>query len=152
MRAAPPLALALGSGRPERAAVAVLAGASAACATAWALWHAATQGVLAWWPAMVAVPAAAALAAGLAWRLVRPLQGGLCWNGRAWQWQQAAVQVEPAIDLGRWLLLRLHLPAGAVRWVGLGRAQVGAANWHALRATLYAAGPGQGSTAEASAP
>ena len=143
MRAAPPLALALGSGRPERAVVAGLVATSVATGLGWALWHGVAQQAMAWWPAAWLPLLAGLAAAALAWRLCRPVQGQLVWDSRAWRLEPAGtvLSLEPAIDLGGWMLLRLAPAQGRGLWIGLSRAQVGAAHWHALRATVYSGQP-----------
>ena len=112
----------------------------------------------AWWAAAVPAPLAAAsclfsivLAAAL-WRTELQREPHvLHWDGQAWHWAAAQVpadrrcagRIEVALDLGRWMLLRL-LPADdsasrsgwlPVQAAGLER------SWHALRCALYSPTP-----------
>lgn len=77
----------------------------------------------------------------MAWRLVPVPQGALVWDGVQWRLGGQACDVTPAIDAGRWLLLRLT-PQGArrSRWAGLGARTAGLA-WHGFRCAVYCPRP-----------
>jgi hypothetical protein len=100
------------------------------------------------------VPVCVAVCAGL-WvdRCWRPAPIELGWDGAAWQCRLAssddrllrACPVRPAVqlDLGPWMLLRLHRLAaecrtGCPRWVAVSRRGAGTA-WTGLRVALYCA-------------
>jgi hypothetical protein len=110
--APPPVELELGRALGERAFEAALYALAAAVLAAWASarWsETGSAGALGW---VVAV-AAAALAAGLSWRLgpERPQRlrwDGQCWrlDDRAWGWIGEAGRLSVMMDLGNWMLFR----------------------------------------------
>lgn len=63
----------------------------------------------------------------------------LQWNGNGWQLEEQAVALRLMLDLGRFVLLRMQQPQGAVRWLGVSRGEAGPA-WHALRVALLSHG------------
>jgi hypothetical protein len=142
MRAAPPVEAALGSGRAERMLITLLHGLAGALLAVWSALHAE-------WPVGTLVLAAAlmaALLAGMGAMLARrtlPVSPGqLRWDGQAWS-MVAAAGVQPlqrlvvALDLGIWVLLRLHPVHGRTAWrvSGAGSARTA---WHGLRLALAA--------------
>lgn len=154
MRAPPPFEMDCRETAPWRAAQAALWALAGACLGAWGVTAldaldgplaAALQGPA---PALAGVLALTAAAAGLGWRLARPLRAHLAWTGREWvagfapQPAAGPAQVRLMIDLGGWLLLRVRVPGvpggpgGRARWLGVARAAAGA-DWHLLRAALY---------------
>ena len=132
MRRTPPVVVQLAPQPAVQALVALIAALAAGGLAAWGLGHHAQA-----WPALLAVP----LAAAWAWReaAVRPRR--LRWDGQAWwlaeppRHEEAAVQLAVLIDLDTWLLLRA---SPGPHWLPLARRQQ-AAQWGALRATLFAA-------------
>ncbi|MFT7721758.1 MAG: hypothetical protein QM788_02845 [Roseateles sp.] len=137
-RRTPPVVVRLAPQPAVQAVVALLAAMTAGGLAAWALGHQPQA-----WPALLAVPAAAAWA----WRAAAVGPRRLRWDGQAW-WlghphrddDETAVQLTVLIDLDAWLLLRA-MPGP--RWLPLSRHQQ-AAQWTALRATLFAAPPSPG--------
>ncbi|QPF72759.1 hypothetical protein G8A07_07310 [Roseateles sp. DAIF2] len=134
MRGATALVAALG-------AAALLAALNSHSRVADAAWLPAS----AWWGLTLLGPP---LAAGLGWRLARHAPLRLRWDGRAW-WlrspegaaDERPLRLTVAIDLGTWLLLRLHAARGPLwppRYLALARAAHPAA-WPGLRATLFTA-------------
>ncbi len=152
MRAAPPTECRLAGCHRERWLIVAL--------------YAATGAVLAWWLAglltgrgalpaagaasLSALPFASALLGGwLARRLLPADPGRLRWDGALW-WLVADAtggylappdmpvrEVSLRLDLGPWLLLRLHTGADTLRWAVLEQADNGA-DWHALLVALAA--------------
>ena len=145
MNAAPPFELTLCASVAERSLIALLAAATGAALAAW-VWshvdaHSAFGGHAAWtW--FVAV-GSAGVGAWIGWLTAAPRPCTLRWHQHRWTWieAQSSVEcvgtVEPRIDLGNWMLLALRSPEGAVRWAAIGQQRAGA-DWHALRATLFA--------------
>jgi len=144
MRAAPPVEAVLSAGRVERMLITLLHGCAGALLAAWLALHAELRLLSPW---LLAVLAAAVLMAGLGhWLALRALPhqpGRLRWDGQVWRCiagpaDQALQRLVVALDLGIWVLLRLH-PAdrGAPVWrvASVGSA---AAAWHGLRVALAA--------------
>lgn len=142
MRAAPPVEAALGSGQAERMLITLLHGLAGALLAVWSALHAE-------WPVGALVLTAglvATLLAGVGAVLARrtlPVSAGqLRWDGQAWSLVSTA-DVQPlqrlvvALDLGTWVLLRLHLIDGGTAWrvTGAGSARTA---WHGLRLALVA--------------
>ncbi len=132
MRRTPPVLLQLQPEPAAQAAVAVIAALTSAGLAAWALSHHAAA-----WPALLLVP----LAALWAWRSAAARPRRLRWDGQAW-WlaagaadEETAVQLAVVMDLDAWLLLQAR-PGPC--WLALSRRRH-AAQWTALRATLFAA-------------
>jgi hypothetical protein len=103
---------------------------------------AAASGALAWWGArsgawLAALPLIAVVIACAA-SLLRVPRGVLRFDGRLWSWRGSPVAVQAPIDLGGWMLLRLH-GANTV-WLPVGAADAGDA-WHAFRAAVYCPAP-----------
>ena len=147
MRAAPPVAAPVGDGRPERVLITLLYALTGAVLAAWA-------GAMVDLPddRLVTVPMtlAGALLGLLVGRPVarRLLPGDLAqlaWDGRAWAVRsaggadpgQAVASLAVVLDLGPWLLLKLGVAPGQVRWLVLHQRQAGKA-WHLLRVALRA--------------
>lgn len=132
MRRTPPLAVEL---QPQPAVQAVVASIAALASGGLAAWAFSHHPAL--WPFGLAVPVAAAWA----WRQAAVQPRRLRWDGQAWWLADAAdtgetgVQLAVLIDLDHWLLLRA---TPGPRWLPLSRERQ-AAQWRALRATLFAA-------------
>jgi hypothetical protein len=105
-----------------RTAVALLHGLAAAAVLAWAL--------APMWAVL------GLLVAGLVWRVAATPSPRLVWDGRAWQLDGAEAQPAIALDLGGWILIRVHA-AGRRHWLPLSPA-ADPAGWVALRAALHA--------------
>jgi hypothetical protein len=93
--------------------------------------------------AAIGLAAVLGLGAGMlaAWRLQRAHSpSDLNWNGSQWQWQELAGDVQVALDLGAWMLLRFDPVRGRRRWIAASRASA-VGPWAALRAALYARRP-----------
>ena len=151
MRAAPAVRASLDGARPERVTIALLHMLSAAALSAWV----GGNFELTPEPALVAACGLWLLAAwALGWRLARSALPGdavhLQWDGQAWQLglrppaglaalptPVALARLVVALDLGHWVLLRLHPAAGGQRWQ-VARAARAGADWHGLRVALAA--------------
>ena len=148
MRAAPAFELDVTPGRSERVALALLGGLCAAVVGAW-VWSLvdaaagpAGRGATAW----VAVSlGTAVLGLWLGWMLSPRSPGTLAWRQGHWTLclpaaAPCAGAVQAKLDLGAWMLMRFR-PAdgGRARWLAVSNSAAGPA-WHALRATLFAAG------------
>lgn len=133
MRRTPPVALVVQPQPAVQAVVAFIVALAMAGLAALATSHQPRA-----WPALLAVPVAAAWA----WREAAALPRRLRWDGEAW-WlaepghggDETAVQLAVLIDLDRWLLLRA---SPRPRWLALAHHQH-AAHWGTLRATLFSA-------------
>jgi hypothetical protein len=132
MRRTPPVVVQL---QPQWWLQAVVAGVAALATAGLAAWG--VSHLDAFWPAWLAVPVAVVYA----WRAAAVLPRRLRWDGQAW-WlaepgrdDESAVQLAVLIDLDAWLLLRA---TPGPRWLPLARRQQ-AAQWGALRATLFSA-------------
>jgi hypothetical protein len=119
-------------------ALRVLTPAAAAGALAmWGLGHAGAP------PAalLTVVPATMLAAAVVAWRRTAPVAVTMSWDGVAWVADGTPGRLDVMLDLGPWLLLRLHpLPAGPARWIAVAASEAGAA-LHGLRAAVYCRPP-----------
>lgn len=137
MRAAPAVQLVIGPDRGWRCAVALLGAAAAASLAAWMVEQA---GIAPIGQALAA--AVAAMTGALASRRFLPSPAGrLAWDGTQWIWRGVDGDLQVAIDLGPWLLLRfVPWQGGRVAWLPVGRAAAGAA-WHPLRAAVYCRRP-----------
>jgi hypothetical protein len=136
VHAAPPVSVRLRCGAEWPAVVGVTAAAAAANVTAWvALWMHLDQAL------PLAALAAVLAGAGVAvWARRATLSGELAWDGAQWRWRGAPGQVQPALDLGGWMLLRFAPREGHVNWLVASRARA-EGPWAALRAALYARRP-----------
>jgi len=132
MRAPPAVAVRCTGGWPWRLLNIALPTLAAGVAAAWALLHVEAP-----------VAPAAAVATGvllLAWRLSRPRERLLQWDGQRWTVDGLPGRLQLMIDLGPLLLLRLHPEQGRGPWLAVTAAEAGAA-WHALRAAVYSRPP-----------
>ena len=96
---------------------------------------AAAAGAVGFWQARYALPANAAYLGwdGAGWTLgLHPAAGG-----KAAPAETPLAAVVVALDLGAWLLLRLHPAAGPCRWQAA-RADASGTDWHGLRLALQA--------------
>jgi hypothetical protein len=154
MRAAPPVDAALADGRFERMLITLLHAGVGGLLAAWLGLHAV-------WPAqalllasLLAAIAMAVLGAQLACRALSPLPGQLRWDGRRWhsvspQGDRPLARLVVALDLGTWVLLKLH-PAGGRGFWRVASAAGAQAAWHGLRVALAAhAGAAQPATDKA---
>ena len=129
MRAPPAVAVRCTGGWPWRLLNVALPALAAGVATAWLLLH------LDMSPLLALIAGLTALL--LAWRLSRPRQRLLQWDGQRWTADAVPGRLQLMIDAGPWLLLRLHTAPGAALWLAVSAAEAGAA-WHGLRAAVYA--------------
>ena len=135
MRAAPPVSVEATGGIAWRVVRTLLPALAAVVTLAWGLGHAAPQtsaAVFAFAAASVALVVAVP-----AWRSYPPHSVALRWDGQWWSADGSAGRLDVAMDLGGWLLLRLHPADGArPRWIAVTATEVGLA-LHGLRAALY---------------
>jgi hypothetical protein len=151
MRAAPAVRAALDGAVPEQRLIAGLHLLAGAVLAAWA-WGHSELGLT--WPLALALVAWLVASARLGLRLARSALPGdgafLQWDGAGWclglhgPVPSATAPAELrlsglvlALDLGPWVLLRLHPAAGGRRWQVARAACVGA-DWHGLRLALAA--------------
>jgi hypothetical protein len=134
VHAAPPVRVSLGRSVGWVAFVSTCVGLAAANLAAWVL---------------VRHEAAVALALGLglvaavltAWAMQRsPVPTDLSWNGSEWQCAGSNGQVQVALDLDAWMLLRFDPDQGKRRWIAASRRSA-RGPWPALRAALHARRP-----------
>jgi hypothetical protein len=132
MRAPPAVAVCCTGGWPWRLLNTALPALASGVAAAWVLLR---------FDAPVA-PAAVVAAAVLlgAWRLSRPRPRLLQWDGQRWTADGLPGRLQLMLDLGGFLLLRLHPAAGRGTWLAVTAAEAGAA-WHGLRAAVYSRPP-----------
>lgn len=149
MQAAPAVSASLDGGRLERVLIALLHALTGAALLAW------VQGLAELAMSWLGWIAAAALVAATAWLgavLARSALPGnalwLRWDAQVWTLvlrpsgnysgaELVLTRLEVALDLGSWLLLRIHPAAGGVRWQVARASSVGSA-WHGLRVALMA--------------
>jgi hypothetical protein len=134
VHAAPPVRVSLGRSVGWVAFVAACAGIATANLAAWVLLRNEA-------PVAIALVLGLVAAAFAAWRMQcshRPAD--LVWSGSQWQWQGLAGDVQVALDLGPWMLLRFQPLVGRRCWIAASRASA-AGPWAALRAALYARRP-----------
>ena len=141
MRASPAFQCVLNRFGVWRTAVAALAGTSVALLLVW-LWARGEPppllGLVAWIGAVLAVPALAA-------SLMRMPPVTLRWDGQQWWVDANAGEIDVALDLGGWMLLRFR-PVSAARrersrrWLPVQRPGL-EAHWHALRCAVYSPRP-----------
>jgi hypothetical protein len=134
VHAAPPVRVSVGRSAGWIAFVCLCIGFAAANLAAWVLVRNEAHVAV----ALVLGLVAAALAAGQMQRSHTPAD--LIWNGSQWQWQGLAGDMQVALDLGAWMLLRFDPLAGRSRWIAASRASA-EGPWAALRAALYARRP-----------
>lgn len=144
MRAAPPVRISLRRFGIWRAAVTLTAGVGSASVGGWVVVRPEPVG---------AVLTASLVVVGLtilwlALRLLHVEPAELRWDGRAWHLgptldRTTPGEIEVAIDLGAWLLLRFTAAGSVgptwrrpVRWLPVQRRGLGT-SWHALRCALY---------------
>ena len=157
MRAAPPVDAALDTGRRERMLTVLLHALAGAVLGAWLALHAEVRAVVAW---ATALGASTTLLAALGWWLARrtwsSTPGHLRWDGAQWCCAGSGhslplARVVVALDLGTWVLLRLHPADGtAPLWRAASACGAGGA-WHGLRLALaaHAGAPPQADDGEA---
>ncbi len=134
MHAAPPVRVSLGRSAGWIAFVSSCVGIAVANGAAWLLLRSES-----------AVGAAALLglcaAMFAAWRLrAAPARSDLNWDGSQWQWRGVAGEVQVALDLDAWMLLRFDPEQGRRRWIAASRKSA-VGSWPALRTALYARRP-----------
>lgn len=115
---------------------AVVCAAAAANLTAWALQQAGFAHPE--FGASLAGVAAAALATRLVRRHTAPRH--LNWDGAGWQWGDLDGEVQVALDLDVWMLLRFTAKGGQRHWIAASR-RMSSGPWPALRAALYSRRP-----------
>ncbi len=143
MRAAPSVDASLAECRAERMLITLLHAGAGALLVVWLALHAQWQ-VRA--PMLLGVVAGAALLASGGWWLARRalplLPGRLRWDGQCWsvvspQGPQPLRRLVVMLDLGAWVLLRLHPADGRAHW-RVASAASAAGAWHGLRVALAA--------------
>ncbi|RZS47451.1 hypothetical protein [Sphaerotilus mobilis] len=131
---------------PERRWQRLLSAAFALVVLTQLIWWSAQSGAntpLTTWMAAAALSLLATPALAVAfWRLGQPSAQVLRWTGQTWQLLAPGVaaqvgEVELAIDLGDWLLLRHRSMQGRHTWVPVA-AHPSPLGWHALRCALAA--------------
>lgn len=134
MRAAPAVSVRCAGGAFWRAWSALLPAVAVAAFVAWAGGHLGHPGL----GAAAGLGLAGALAAW-AWRRSPGRATQLAWDGQRWTADEATGALAVMLDLGPWMLLRVHSAAGwrASRWLAVGRREAGA-SWHLLRVAAYA--------------
>ena len=144
MRAAPPVDAALDTGRRERMLTLLLHMLAGAVLGAWLALHAELRTATAW---VFVLSASISLLAALGWWLGRrtwpAVAGRLRWDGTQWRCIDGSrdlplVRVVVAVDLGIWLLLRLHPAAGGQPLWRVASARTARGAWHGLRLALAA--------------
>ncbi len=143
MRAAPPVETVLDDGRLERMLITLLHAVAGAVLAGWLALHAELRGG---WMLPTGVLLAAVLMAavghGLAGRALPPLPRRLRWDGQSWCSLGTAdiplQRVVVALDLGLWVLLRLHPVDGRPPVWRVASARGAQSAWHALRLALAA--------------
>jgi hypothetical protein len=134
VHAAPPVRVSLGRIAGWIVFVCLCTGFAAANLAAWVLLRNEA-------PVAIAIVLGLVAAALAAWRMQRsPTPADLNWNGSQWHWQGLAGDVQVALDLGAWMLLRFEPLVGRRRWIAASRASA-VGPWAALRAALYARRP-----------
>jgi hypothetical protein len=134
VHAAPPVRVSLGRSAGWIAFVCLCSGFAATNSAAWVLLRNEA-------PVAFALLLGAVAALLAAWRMQHAqAPADLLWNGSQWQWQGCSGDVQVAIDLGPWMLLRFDALAGGRRWIAASRASA-IGPWAALRAALYARRP-----------
>ena len=141
MRAAPACQFSLPRFGAWRGAVLVLVALDVATAVAWLI----TREAPLPWTALIAVAVAALACAAVGAALARAPSVDLRWDGRVWHLGPASGEalsgeLEAAIDLGPWMLLRFSPapPLGSNRSVWLPVQRRGLeGQWHALRCAVY---------------
>jgi hypothetical protein len=132
MRTAPPVSVRCTGGAVWRA---VRAGLPVLALVTLVFWMALHRGLAQ--AQAAAVAAVVLLAAALpAWRFNRTPAVVLAWDGERWTADGEPGRLEVTMDLGAWLLLRLH-PG---RWIAVAAGEAGPA-WHGLRAAAHARQP-----------
>jgi hypothetical protein len=144
MRAAPPVDAALDTGGRERMLTVLLHALAGAVLGGWLTLHAEWRAVSTWVAALVSSSAALAT---LGWWLARrtwpAAPGHLRWDGSQWCCSGSGVEmplarVVVALDLGTWLLLRLHPADGSQLLWRAASARTARGAWHGLRVALAA--------------
>ena len=136
MRAAPPITVSIARFAMWRGFVAALCALSAAVLTAWVVLRLELS------PPLLPALLAAALAGGVSLRWSRRRPSQLGWDGQGWSLDGVSHTLEPAVDAGAWMLLRLRT-VGAPRraaWLPVQRRGL-EASWHGLRAAVYSPRP-----------
>jgi len=149
MRAAPGFRLMVTPGRAQRTAIAMVAGLGAAVVGCWLWSHvdaAAGPAGLGHWPWVGVGLGAALLGTAVGWIGAPRAARVLAWQQGHWTLQQPPLPardglVQAKLDAGSWMLLCFRASGGAsANWLAVSRRAAGA-DWHALRATLFAPGP-----------
>ena len=136
MRAAPPISVTIARFGVWRGLVAALYALAAAVLSAWVVLR------LELAPSPLPALLAAVLACGTSLRASRRHPTRLGWDGQGWSLDGVNHTLEPAIDAGAWMLLRLR-PEGVPRrtvWLPVQRRGL-EAFWHGLRAAVYSPRP-----------
>jgi hypothetical protein len=141
MRAAPEFQVCLHRFGVWRGAVLVLAGLTVATTIAWLATRERPIETEVWVGSLLSMVAAVALTTSV----VRTPPATLRWDGRAWHLGSTPGDLSPgeleiAIDLGRWMLLRFTPAASAgarVVWLPVQRKGM-ESQWHELRCSVHA--------------
>jgi hypothetical protein len=148
MRAAPAVEAMLGPCGRERALIILLHAGSAAVLAAWGLALCEVAEAWLWWAVWLACVASAGLA-GRRWAAqeLPATPQALGWDGRSWALRSGPVgaagdvplaAVIVAIDLGSWVLLRLHPATDIGGCWRVASAGGSGASWHGLRLAMRA--------------
>jgi hypothetical protein len=142
MHAAPPVSVSVRGGWPWRLVRCALPSVAAGAFVAWIAQHGGYWGV-----APAAGLAVAVLAFMIAALRVRDPVVGLQWDGQHWLADGQAGELDIAIELPRWLLLRHRAPrGGGTRWIPMRIARLDPATETLLRVALHARPPAAGRT------
>ena len=152
MRAAPALQVVVSRFGVWRGGVRSVGGLAVVAAIAWGVWHALTAGGSGAAPFLAGGALATAASVWMVLRLSAVPAFDLHWDGYAWHLGRPSApaadpiegDVQVAIDLGSWMLLRFHSSRMAEErsryWLPLQRRGLEAA-WHGLRCAVYSPRP-----------
>ena len=144
-RQAPPVSVCSDGGAAWRLYQAAVAAAGSGVLLFWLAQHATAASnsppaFSAGW-AFLCAGCGAGLVGWLRWRRAVQPPRTLAWDGRVWTLDGQAVDLQPMLDLQRWLLLRAHGPARRPQWLAMSGHHASPAAWHGLRAARYSRAP-----------
>lgn len=142
MRAAPVVQAALASGRRERMFITLLHALAGAHVATWFANEAEIPTAALFAAAAGAAAVMASLGAVLARRALPVRPAHLLWDGQAWRLQLGhdlqVIRLVTALDLGVWMLLKLHLAEHARPCWQVASARAAGGAWHGLRVAVAA--------------